>query len=178
MFVDRDGTINPDLRYLADAQRVEVFLGVAEGLRLLRAHGYRILCTTNQSGIERGFYTHADVAAIHTRVNEILGRRGAAIDAFYYCPHAPESNCECRKPATGMLEKAADAWNIDLTGSAIVGDRSLDVEAGEALGLLTVVVPPPGHEAAVEAELAAREVRPDLRATGFLEGALRLLTRG
>jgi histidinol-phosphate phosphatase family protein len=178
VFVDRDGTINPDLRYLAEASRVEVFLGVAQGIRLLRSHGYRVLCTTNQSGIERGYYQHADVAAIHARVNEILAKGGARIDAFYYCPHAPESGCACRKPGTGMLEKAADDWNVDLAGSAIVGDRSLDVEAGEALGLLTVVVPPPGHERRVELELASREIQPDIRAAGFLEGALRVLTRG
>ncbi|MCI4331124.1 MAG: HAD family hydrolase [Thermoplasmata archaeon] len=178
VFVDRDGTINPDLRYLADAARLEVFLGVAEGIRLLRAHGYRVLCTTNQSGIERDYYTHADVGAIHHRVNEILAGGGASIDAFYYCPHAPESACECRKPATGMLEKAALDWNVDFAGSAIVGDRSLDVEAGESIGLLTVVVPPPGHEASVEAELASRNITPDVRASGFLEAALRILTRG
>jgi D-glycero-D-manno-heptose 1,7-bisphosphate phosphatase len=176
--VDRDGTVNPDMKYLSDSSRVEVFLGVAEGIRLLRARGYRVLCTTNQSGVERGYYTHEDVASIHARVNHILSLGGAAIDAFYYCPHAPESGCDCRKPGTGMIEKAADDWNVDLALSAIVGDRSLDVEAGEALGLVTVVVPPPGHEAGVDAELASRGVTPDLRASGFLGAALRILTRG
>lgn len=176
--MDRDGTVNPDMKYLSDASRVEVFLGVAEGIRLLRGHGYRVLCTTNQSGVERGYYTHENVAAIHARVNEILRRGEAEIDAFYYCPHAPETGCDCRKPGTGMIEKAADDWNVDLALSAIVGDRSLDVEAGAALGLLTVVVPPPGHEAAVDAELSSRGVTPDLRVSGFLEASLRILTRG
>ncbi|HEV2166324.1 MAG TPA: HAD-IIIA family hydrolase, partial [Thermoplasmata archaeon] len=103
VFVDRDGTLNPDLKYLREAERLEVYRGVIEGLRILRSHGYLVVCVTNQSGIERGFYTEADVARIHARLREILATGGAQIDRFYYCPHAPSTGCECRKPGTKLF---------------------------------------------------------------------------
>jgi D-glycero-D-manno-heptose 1,7-bisphosphate phosphatase len=178
VYVDRDGTVNPDLRYLADARRLEVFKGVAEAIRLLRAHGYLMVCVTNQSGIERGYYSEADVAQIHRRVNEILAPEGARIDAFYYCPHAPTSGCKCRKPGTELFERAERDLGISRAGSAIIGDRGLDIEAGERLGLLTVLVPSPGHEQEVEHELETHRIRPDLRAPTMRAAAARLLAVG
>src|SRR5579863_24989 len=178
VFVDRDGTINPDLRYLSDAHRLEVYKGVAEATRLLHAHGYLVLCVTNQSGIERGFYTVEDVERIHTRVNEILAKEGGGIDAFYYCPHAPETGCRCRKPGTELFERAASAFSLDLPACAMIGDRSLDMEAGQRLGLLTVLVPSPGHEVTVDQEMVERGVRADRRALSFRQAAAHLLARG
>ncbi|MCI4355905.1 MAG: HAD family hydrolase [Thermoplasmata archaeon] len=178
VFVDRDGTLNPDLHYLSDAARVEVFRGVGEGLRLLRAHGFLIVCVTNQSGIERGFYTAADVDAIHARINVLLAPLGAGVDRFYYCPHAPGTNCRCRKPGVELFERAKSELGIDLRASAIIGDRSLDVEAGETLGLLTVLVPPPGHEADVLREASSGGPRPDVVASSFRAAALHILHRG
>lgn len=178
VFVDRDGTLNPDFHYLADAARLEVYDGVGEGLRLLRAHGYLVVCVTNQSGIERGYYTAADVDRIHGRLNELLAPYGARVDAFYYCPHAPEAGCRCRKPGVELFERAAADLAIDLAASAIVGDRSLDIEAGNRLGLLTVLVPSRGHEREAERELAARPLTPDLVAPSFRAAAHRLLARG
>lgn len=178
MFVDRDGTLNPDLHYLSDPARVEVFRGVGEGIRLLRAHGYLVVCVTNQSGIERGFYTDADVAAIHDRIGTLLAPHGASVDRFYYCPHAPETGCRCRKPGTELFERASRDLGIEFASSAIVGDRSLDIEAGERLGLLTTLVPQPGHEAETTAELRERKATPDLVAPSFRVAALRILHRG
>lgn len=178
MFVDRDGTLNPDLKYLADADRLEVFRGVADGLRWLHAHGYLLICVTNQSGVERGFYQAADVDRIHARLNERLRGAGVQIDAFYYCPHAPETGCACRKPGTLLFERAVADWGIDLASSAIIGDRALDVRAGERLGLLTVVVESPGHVDSVERELAEEHLVPDLTALTFAGAARRLLGRG
>ncbi|MCI4324528.1 MAG: HAD family hydrolase [Thermoplasmata archaeon] len=178
VFVDRDGTLNPDLHYLSDAARVEVFRGVGEGVRLLREHGYLVICVTNQSGVERGFYTDADVVAIHERIERLLAPSGAAIDRFYYCPHAPETHCRCRKPGTELFERAARDFGIEFAASAIVGDRSLDVEAGERLGLLTALVPPPGHEAEAAAELRERQSVPDFVAPSFRAAALHILHRG
>jgi histidinol-phosphate phosphatase family protein len=178
VFVDRDGTVNPDLHYLSEAARVEVFRGVGEGIRLLRSHGYLVICVTNQSGVERGFYTDADVLAIHDRIGRLLAPSGAAVDRFYYCPHAPESHCKCRKPGTELFERAARDFGIEFAASAIVGDRSLDMEAGERLGLLTALVPPPGHEAEAAAELRARGSIPDVVAPSFRAAALHILHRG
>jgi D-glycero-D-manno-heptose 1,7-bisphosphate phosphatase len=176
--VDRDGTLNPDLHYLKDAERIELFRGVGDALSLARDHGFLVVCVTNQSGVERGLYTDADVERIHARLNELLGPHRARIDAFYYCPHAPEHHCACRKPGTLLFERARDAFNIDLASSAIVGDRGLDIEAGRQLGLLTALVPRPGREAATEFELAERAVVPDLVASTFENAVLRVLSRG
>lgn len=178
VFVDRDGTLNPDLKYLADPARVELFQGVAEGLRWLRSFGYRVICVTNQSGIDRGFYRREDVDRIHERISQKLQSAGAQIDAFYYCPHAPERGCACRKPGTLLFEEARAEWGLDLATSAIIGDRALDVEAGEKLGLLTAVVMSPGHADEVEQELRERRATPDIRALSFAGAVRRLLHRG
>lgn len=176
--MDRDGTLIPDLHYLKEAERVEVFRGVGAGLRWLRQHGYRILCVTNQSGVERGFYTEEDVHRIHRRLNELLRPMEAEVDAFYYCPHAPERGCPCRKPGSELFLRAQAEWGIDLPSSAIVGDRALDVEAGERLGLLTAVVPNPRAVDALRRELDLAQVRPDIEASSFAGAAARILARG
>jgi D-glycero-D-manno-heptose 1,7-bisphosphate phosphatase len=178
VFVDRDGTINPDLHYLADAARVEIFPTVAPAIRLLHQHGYLVLCVTNQSGIERGFYTEHDVRRIHERINVLLNRDGAGIDTFYYCPHAPESGCTCRKPGVELFERAQREWSVGFASSAIIGDRGLDVQAGERLGLTTAVVPAPGHETALRDELHELKLHPDIHASTFLGAALRILASG
>jgi histidinol-phosphate phosphatase family protein len=178
LFVDRDGTLNPDLHYLKEAERLELYRGVGQGVALARAHGYRVVCVTNQSGIDRGFYTRDDVERIHTRVNELLAPSHAQVDAFYYCPHAPEAGCRCRKPATGMFEDAARDLSLDFSRSAMLGDRPLDIEAGAKLGLLTALVVPPGHGDSLAQELRELKTRPDLVAATFLGAVLRVLARG
>ena len=178
LFVDRDGTINPDLHYLKDAARVEILRGVGTALSLAHDHGFLVICVTNQSGIDRGFYTAEDVTRIHGRLNELLGAQGARIDAFYFCPHAPGAGCACRKPGTGLFEDARRDWNVEFSTSAIVGDRALDIEAGRRLGLLTALVVPPHHEQEVAAELAAQAIAPDIAASTFGAAVLRILARG
>src|SRR5208282_5323206 len=147
-------------------------------LALAHAHDYLVVCVTNQSGIERGLYTREDVEKIHSRINELLQPHRTQVDAFYICPHAPESHCRCRKPATGLFEDAARDLGIDFGMSAILGDRPLDIEAGAKLGLLTGLVVPPGHEVTLAAEVRSTGVRPDLVASTFLGALLRLLARG
>jgi D-glycero-D-manno-heptose 1,7-bisphosphate phosphatase len=178
LFVDRDGTLGPDLHYLKDAERLELFRGVGTALALAKAHGEFVVCVTNQSGVERGLYTTQDVERIHARLNAMLHPYGAAIDAFYYCPHAPEHGCACRKPGTELFERARDELGLDLATSALIGDRAVDVGAGRRLGLLTALVRSRGHEEEVERELAEGGLVPDLRAESFESAVLRLLARG
>lgn len=178
LFVDRDGTINPDLRYLSDATRLELNRGVGEALRLAHEHGYLIVCVTNQSGIDRGLYTVPEVERIHARLNELLRPSQAHVDAFYYCPHAPERRCACRKPGVALFEQARTDWGLDFSASAMVGDRALDVAAGRRLGLLTAVVRPRGHEAAVDSELREWDVAPEIRSDSFRGAVYRVLARG
>jgi len=178
LFVDRDGTLNPDLHYLREAERLELFRGVGAALALARTHGYLVICVTNQSGVERGFYTRDDVDRIHRRLNELLSLQGAHVDGFYYCPHAPEARCECRKPGTLLFRQARDDWHIDFATSAIVGDRELDVEAGRQLGLLTAVVTTPGHEDDPHREVLRRRGGADVNSASFANAILRVLARG
>lgn len=178
LFVDRDGTLNPDLHYLREPDRLELFRGVRDAVRLVHEHGELVICVTNQSGIERGLYTADDVARVHARLNELLEAAGTRIDAFYFCPHLPERGCACRKPGTALFERAAAEHRVDLAASAMVGDRAVDVEAARRLGLLTAVVETPGHEAEVEAELRARHLTADLTALSFEGAVVRVLARG
>ncbi len=178
LFTDRDGTLNPDLHYLKDAERLELFRGVADGVALARRHGYLVICVTNQSGIERGLYTREDVERIHRRLNERLRREGTEVDAFYYCPHAPERHCACRKPGTQLFEDAQKDWNLEMSSSAIVGDRGLDVEAGQRLGLLTALVPSRNPDSDSAREAAQDGPRAEIVAGSFENAVLRVLARG
>ncbi len=155
-----------------------MFRGVGEALSLAHDHRFLIVCVTNQSGVERGFYSADDVERIHRRLNELLHPHRAAIDAFYSCPHAPERGCACRKPGTLLFERARDEWGIDLAASAIVGDRALDIEAGQKLGMLTALAVGPHHWDEAERELAERGVRPEIVASTFRGAVLRILARG
>lgn len=178
VFVDRDGTLNPDLHYLKDPTLLELNRGVAGALALAHDHGYLIVCVTNQSGIDRGIYTAEDVERIHQRLNELLALHRAHVDAFYYCPHAPERHCACRKPGTALFEQAQRDWQIEIATSAMVGDRALDIEAGKTLGLLTCMARPRGHERESDAELAEHHLSPDIRADSFPNAIYRVLARG
>jgi len=178
LFVDRDGTLNPDLRYLKEADRLELCRGVGDALSLAHDHGYFVVCVTNQSGVERGFYRPEDVERIHVRLNELLRPYRARVDAFYYCPHAPDRGCECRKPGTGLFDQARRDWNIDFATSAVVGDRDLDIDAGRKLGLLTALVPPYGHAEELRSDVDERGRRPDIRADSFPSAVGRILARG
>ena len=114
MFVDRDGTLNEDIGYVSTPEQLVLYPWSAEAVRLINESGLLTVVITNQSGIARGMYTEETLAAIHLRMIEALAREGARIDAVYYCPHHPDFGgsryriaCECRKPRTGMLDKAA-----------------------------------------------------------------------
>jgi histidinol-phosphate phosphatase family protein len=168
----------PDLHYLADPDAVELARGVGDALRLFRQHDYLVICVTNQSGVGRGLFPDQTVHRIHRRLNEKLRAYGAAVDAFYYCPHTPEQQCDCRKPGTALFRQAADDWSVDFPTSAIVGDRLADVEAGSKLGLFTVLIPEVAHENLVNQELSTRGIHPDVRVTTFGAAAAAVLHRG
>ncbi len=174
VFLDRDGTLNVDPGYISDPKQIEVYLGVAAGLRRLSERGYLLVVITNQSGVSRGYYTHETVEALHQRIREILARRGAAIDAFYYCPHAPHEHCGCRKPGTELFERAARDHRIDLERSAVIGNMELDVEAGRRLGLLTAYVRSPGFYLEPD---PGRGYGADIVAPNFLAACEAIVTR-
>lgn len=140
VFLDRDGTLNVDLKYISDPGQIELYRGVTEGVRLLSENGFQVVVVTNQSGVSRGFYSREIVDRIHARIQEILSHGGARIDAFYYCPHAPEDKCTCRKPGSALFLQAREAMHLDLAHSVVIGNSSQDMEAGRKVGALTVLV--------------------------------------
>ena len=116
-----------------------VFLPDAlDGLRLLAALEVPVLVVTNQRGIARGRMSEAVLAEIHRRMRAEVAAAGGRIDAVYHCPH--EGGCDCRKPGTGMFEAAARDWGVELSRSAVVGDRASDMQAAEAIGALRILV--------------------------------------
>jgi histidinol-phosphate phosphatase family protein len=168
----------PDLHYLSNPEGTEIASGVGDALRLFRQHGYLVICVTNQSGVGRGLFSEQTVHRIHQRLNEKLRPYRAGVDAFYYCPHTPEQQCDCRKPGTALFLRAAEDWAIDFPSSAIIGDRSVDMQAGTSLGLFTVLIPEVGHERAVEKELMEHKILPDVSVSNFGAAATAVLHRG
>jgi D-glycero-D-manno-heptose 1,7-bisphosphate phosphatase len=144
IFLDRDGTINVEKKYLYRIEDWEWVPRAPEAIRQLNQAGFKVVVVSNQAGIARGMYNHADVDNLHLYVSSELKKIGARIDAFYYCPHHPkysaEHDCYCRKPSPGLLIRAADELAIDLSRSWIIGDKLIDMEAGQAMGLNSILV--------------------------------------
>ena len=134
VFLDRDGTVIIDKAYLSDVSQIEFIKGVPETLKALKKKGYLLIIVSNQSGVARGFYSEETVNEIHAEINNMLNRDyGFTLDAFYYCPHHPDygielyrKNCGCRKPAPGMVLKAAELYQIDIGMSFMIGDKPSD----------------------------------------------------
>ena len=141
-FFDRDGTINVEKNYLYKVEDFEFIKGIPELIKKYNDEGYVVIVVTNQAGIARGYYTEEDMNILHRYINEQLAKIGAHIDAFYFCPHHPDitGECNCRKPKTGMLEKAIQEWNIDVNQSILYGDKPWDIEAGEKCGIRSIYV--------------------------------------
>lgn len=143
IFIDRDGTINLDVHYLDDPDKFEMYPGVGEGVKKLKDSGFKVIVITNQSGIARGYFTEKQLSDIHERMKKEFQEFDVMLDGIYYCPHHPDDNCNCRKPNTGLFEKAIREHNIDVKKSYMLGDKILDVGAGKKIGARTVLVPEP-----------------------------------
>jgi D-glycero-D-manno-heptose 1,7-bisphosphate phosphatase len=147
VFLDRDGTILREVPYLDTPKRAELLPGVAEALATLHRAGVLLVVVTNQSGVARGLLDEGVLLAIHQKIDAELAAHGARIDAYYHCPHHTvvgipphRRRCRCRKPLPGLLERAAEDFDIDLSRSAGVGDDLRDLQAFAALGLPSVLV--------------------------------------
>ncbi len=163
VFLDRDGTINEEVGYLDSLEKLRVFPGAFEAVRLINHAGMKTIVITNQSGIGRGFFDEAFVDRVHEEMGRRFLAEGVLIDGFYYCPHHPtegvgpyRQTCSCRKPEPGLLLKAAADLGIDLGRSYMIGDMPKDVEAGQRAGAKGILVRT-GYGKAVDMELT----RPD-----------------
>lgn len=151
VFLDRDGTINRYIGFLRDTDSFELLPGVSEAVHLINTLGYLAIVVTNQPVIARGEVTVAEIELIHNKMETLLGQEGGYVDAIYYCPHHPDKgfegeivelkfDCDCRKPKPGMLFKAAEDFNIDLSASWMVGDGERDIKAGQNAGCKTALI--------------------------------------
>jgi D-glycero-D-manno-heptose 1,7-bisphosphate phosphatase len=140
-FLDRDGVINrkpPEGQYVTRWEELQFLPGVAEAIGLLTQAGFCVLGVSNQRCIAKGLLTAGDLEAMHARMCQELAAKGALITEVYYCPHDRQPPCGCRKPAPGLLLRAAREHEIDLKASWMIGDSDIDVEAGKNAGCKTV----------------------------------------
>jgi len=147
VFVDRDGTVNREVHYLASVAGLRLLPGVAAAIRRLGDAGFAIVLVTNQSGVARGRMTLATVDAIHAELARRLAARGATLAGIYVCPHHPDAGapplrrrCQCRKPAPGLVRRAARDLGLDLGRSYCVGDGAVDLGLAAATGTRGVLV--------------------------------------
>jgi len=147
VFLDRDGTVNEQMGYINHISRFHLLPGAAQAIRMLNKKGIPVVVVSNQSGLARGYFPQELLDEVHEKMRELLAQEGALVDGLYYCPHHPEAkeerfrlDCDCRKPKTGMLLKAARELNIDLARSSLVGDRWSDIKCAHRAGCTSVLV--------------------------------------
>ena len=141
VFVDRDGVINQERNdYVKSISELEIYPNVAKNIKLLKDAGFLVIVITNQSAVNRGIVTHETINQIHNSIQDHLKKYGTFLDGFYYCPHTPNENCNCRKPKSGLLEKAILELNIDLNSSWMIGDSDSDIEAADSIGCKAIKI--------------------------------------
>jgi D-glycero-D-manno-heptose 1,7-bisphosphate phosphatase len=147
VFLDRDGTLNEEIGYVNHPTRFQIYPWAAEAVRELNRAGFAAVVVTNQSGVARGYFDETMIDVMHQKLREEMKAGGAKLDGIYYCPHHPEGRvadykrfCECRKPALGMIERAAAELNLDLARSFVIGDRFVDMEMAQRGGMRGVFV--------------------------------------
>jgi D-glycero-D-manno-heptose 1,7-bisphosphate phosphatase len=167
VLLDRDGTINVERHYLSEPDDVALLPGVADGLRQLRDLGLQLVVVTNQSAIARGYFDTTRLAAIHTRLQDLLAQSDVHLGGIYICPHRPEDGCPCRKPEPGLVMQAMAELHFDPRSAFIVGDKGSDIALGHRVGATTFLVTTGyGQEA-----LADPTVHPDFVVDSLAEAA-------
>ncbi|HSN39006.1 MAG TPA: D-glycero-beta-D-manno-heptose 1,7-bisphosphate 7-phosphatase [Burkholderiales bacterium] len=141
VILDRDGVINYDsLSYIKSPEEWKPIPGSLEAIALLNQAGYHVVVATNQSGVGRGLFDMATLNAIHDKMHRALGQAGGRVDAIFYCPHAQDAGCNCRKPKSGLFEEIARRFNVSLKDVPSIGDALRDLEAAAAVGAQPILV--------------------------------------
>jgi D-glycero-D-manno-heptose 1,7-bisphosphate phosphatase len=141
ILLDRDGVINHDSEdFIKSPEEWRPVDGSLEAIALLNKQGFKVAVITNQSGLARGLFDETMLANIHDKMRRMLAEKGGAIAAIYYCPHAPNSSCSCRKPKPGLLEQFALENNVDLSTVYFIGDSLRDIRASQAVGAMPILV--------------------------------------
>ena len=178
-FLDRDGTLVREVGYLSDPKQLELLPGVAAALARLGAAGFARVVISNQAGVGRGYFPITRVYETMAELRRQLRAEGVELDAIYFCPHAPDDGCACRKPGIELLERACEDLGIRMRGSGLIGDKLLDVETGRRAGGYGVLVGTGyGAKERERAEQAGPEARPDFVAADLDAAAAWLIGAG
>ena len=184
VFLDRDGTVIEEVGYVNHPDRLKLYPRSAEAIRLLNGADLAAVLVTNQSGVARGYFPEKLVLELHAKLERLLAREGARLDAIYYCPHHPEVgppglrlDCDCRKPRTGMLDRAAAEIGIDLARSYMIGDTFRDVKCAQAAGSLAIMVHTGYGKGELEYHPDRGRVIPDHQSSDILDAAAWIVAR-
>jgi histidinol-phosphate phosphatase family protein len=169
-FLDRDGTIIEERNFIESPDEIRFLPGSVQAIQMLRESGYKIVVISNQSGIGRGILTEKMVREVNDLFIRRLKEKDAPVDGLYFCPHHPDANCECRKPETGMVQKAAEELKLDLKNTVVIGDKSIDVKLGKNIGAKTILVVT-GYGKSEVNKLADQNDKPDFVADTLLDAA-------
>lgn len=167
VILDRDGVINEDSDdYVKSADEWRPIPGSLEAIARLNHAGIAVTVATNQSGIGRGIFSMEDLNQMHAKLQRALSRLGGHVDGIFFCPHAPEAGCGCRKPAPGLLHAIGQRFGIPLIGVPVIGDSRCDVEAALAVGAMPILVRTGKGQRTLQKDpqLAKHPVYPDLAA--------------
>ena len=145
IFLDRDGVINKEVGYLHIIEDFEFIDGVFDTCLYFQSLSYQIIIVTNQSGIERGYYNENDFHIVNNWMLEQFKDQGVDILDVFFCPHGPESNCDCRKPKPGMFNQADKKYGINMEESWMIGDKEADITAANAAGIQNTILVKSGH---------------------------------
>ncbi len=171
VFLDRDGTIAEEVGYLNHASRFRMFPFVAAAIRRLNEAGLPVVVVSNQSGVGRGYFPESLVHSVNETMKRELTAAGARIDAIYYCPHTSADHCDCRKPKTGLLERAAREHSLELGRSFVVGDRYGDIELARNVRARGILVRTGYGEGELAWHSAKWSAQPDFVAEDLLKAA-------
>lgn len=182
VFLDRDGTICEEVGYVNHLERLRLYPWTAKAIRKLNDAELPVIVVTNQSGVGRGYFREALVRQVHENIARELAAAGARVEAFYYCPHHPNApveayrvECNCRKPATGLVEKAARRFRIDVKSSHVVGDSYRDMRLGFNAGARTILVLTGYGRGEYEHQSRTWPRQPDLVVETLLEAVEKIL---
>lgn len=165
VFIDRDGVLTEEKSYVCTLDELTIFPYAKECIRKIKEKGYLAIVITNQSGVARGFFSEKNLQEMNSYLIEEIG-----VDAVYYCPHHPQGRieayrkeCDCRKPKTGMIERACQDFQIDIKKSYMVGDRATDILLGQNVGITTILVESGYGTMRLEQNVTSDYIMKDLR---------------
>jgi len=166
IFLDRDGTINREIGYLSEPEKFELLPNALDGMKKMQDLGYRLVIVTNQGGIGLGYFTKEDFYRVNKKMLTEVSKAGITLDKIYFCPHSKAENCPCRKPEIGLILRAKQELNLDLSHSFFIGDSEIDIQTGIRAGMKTVFI-----ASELVPDAASLEIKPDFVTSDLLSAA-------